>query len=183
MFTRLYKTAPDTIRTCNLRFRRPMLYPIELQVLLQKTLFLSCKQDRIIHISFWKSSFIWLILVFCTRFAQANGQDTFSTAHYGQIIRSGCTAFCFPLVSKDKSGSPAIASYSCPRKICVYLFYWRIFGTLPFRTLLVNVSSITSHQVSATSLASHLRQNQVVLAGKYLSSIFESLLRSIGLAR
>ena len=25
--------APDTIRTCNLRFRRPMLYPIELQAL------------------------------------------------------------------------------------------------------------------------------------------------------
>jgi hypothetical protein len=26
------KSTPDTVRTCNLRFRRPMLYPIELRV-------------------------------------------------------------------------------------------------------------------------------------------------------
>jgi hypothetical protein len=25
-------STPDTVRTCNLRFRRPMLYPIELRV-------------------------------------------------------------------------------------------------------------------------------------------------------
>ena len=31
-YVRAYKNTPDKTRTCNLRFRRPTLYPIELRV-------------------------------------------------------------------------------------------------------------------------------------------------------
>ena len=35
---RIYFNTPDRSRTCNLRFRRPMLYPVELRVLVRYSL-------------------------------------------------------------------------------------------------------------------------------------------------